>query len=234
MRYDGSAELRPMATIADVFRAVSTGVTELGVVPFESTLGGPVAATGEMLANPGGVAISGEIDLPTDHCLVSGRGVGASEVRVVYSHPQALAECRVYLDRNLPQAAQTPSSSTAAALDDMERSREPAAAICSQRAAEGRAEIIAYRIQDRADNVTRFIVLAPSGRNRRNRGEAMRELSKEQVQTLADTLGIPVGPEELDEVAARFNAMLWTMDKIDELEWQGVDPVAWVSSPEDV
>ena len=62
----------------------------------------------------------------------------------------------------------------------------------------------------------------------------MRELTKEQIQTLADTLGVPVGPEELDEVAARFNALLWTMDKIDELEWQGVDPVTWVSRPEDV
>lgn len=62
----------------------------------------------------------------------------------------------------------------------------------------------------------------------------MRELSKEQIQTLADTLGVPVGPEELDEVAARFNALLWTMDKIDSLEWQGVDPVTWVSRPEDV
>ena len=62
----------------------------------------------------------------------------------------------------------------------------------------------------------------------------MRELTKEQIQTLADTLGVPVGPEELDEVAARFNGLLWTMDKIDNLEWQGVDPVTWVSRPEDV
>ena len=62
----------------------------------------------------------------------------------------------------------------------------------------------------------------------------MRELTKEQIQTLADTLGVPVGPEELDEVAARFNALLWTMDKIDSLEWRDVDPVTWVSRPEDV
>ncbi len=62
----------------------------------------------------------------------------------------------------------------------------------------------------------------------------MKELTKQQIQTLADTLGVPVGPEELDEVAARFNALLWTMDKIDSLEWQGVDPVTWVSRPEDV
>ncbi len=62
----------------------------------------------------------------------------------------------------------------------------------------------------------------------------MKELTKQQVQTLADTLGVPVGSEELDEVAARFNALLWTMDKIENLEWRDVDPVTWVSRPEDV
>ena len=62
----------------------------------------------------------------------------------------------------------------------------------------------------------------------------MKELSAQDIQTIADILGVPVGPEELDEVAARFNGLLWTMDKIDNLEWQGVDPVTWVSRPEDV
>ena len=165
------------------------------------------------------------------------------DVRVVYSHPQALVECRDYLARNLPQAEQRPSASTAAALDDMERSEQPAAAICSKRAAEGRAEIIDFRIQDRPDNSTRFIVLVPlasspsMGEDWRALSlpnERMKELTKQQVQTLADTLGVPVGPEELDEVAARFNALLWTMDKIDNLEWRDVDPVTWVSRSEDV
>ena len=62
----------------------------------------------------------------------------------------------------------------------------------------------------------------------------MKELSKEQIQAMADVLGVPVGPEEIDEVTARFNGMLWTMREIDHLDWQHVDPVTWVSSPEDV
>ena len=162
-RYDGNAELLPLTTIAEVFEAVSSGLAERGVVPFESTLGGPVAATAELLAQQTGAVTRDEIDLPTDHCLATRSGVSESEVRVVFSHPQALVECRGYLERCLPQARQSASASTAAALDDMERCTEPAAAICSQRAAEGRAEIIASRIQDRADNTTRFIVLAQSG-----------------------------------------------------------------------
>ena len=162
IRHDASAELLPMSTIAEVFEAVASGRAECGVVPFESTLGGPVPATAELLAERTGVEVCGEIDLPTDHCLVSRSGVTASDVRVVFSHPQALVECRDYLARNLPQAEQRASASTAAALDDMERSEEPAAAICSRRAAEGRAEIIDHRIQDRPDNNTRFIVLVPS------------------------------------------------------------------------
>ena len=161
IRHDAGAELLPLATIAEVFEAVSSGRAERGVVPFESTLGGPVAATAELLAGRTGTVVRGEIDLPTDHCLVSRSGVSALDVRVVFSHPQALVECRGYLARNLPQAEQRASASTAAALDDMERCEEPAAAICSQRAAEGRAEIIDYRIQDRPDNMTRFVVLVP-------------------------------------------------------------------------
>ena len=161
LRHDDGAELLPLATIADVFEAVSSGRAERGVVPFESTLGGPVPATAELLAGRTGTEVLGEIDLPTDHCLASRSGVGASDVRVVFSHPQALVECRDYLARNLPRAEQRASASTAAALDDMERCAEPAAAICSRRAAEGRAVIIDCRIQDRADNTTRFIVIAP-------------------------------------------------------------------------
>ncbi len=231
MRHDGSAELLPLASIAEVFEAVSSGRADQGVAPFESTLGGPVAATAELLVHRPGVVVRGRLDLPTDHCLVSRKGVSASDVSVVYSHPQALAECRAYLERCLPQAEQAASASTAAALDDMERCGEPSAAICSQRAAEGRAEIIAYRIQDRPDNITRFIVLAPF---RAQTGGTMKELSAKDIQIIADILGVPVGPEELDEVLARFNGLLWTMDKIDSLEWQGVDPVTWVSRPEDV
>ena len=165
MRHDAGAAMLPLASIAEVFEAVSSGLADQGVVPFESTLGGPVAATAELLVRLTGAVVRGETDLPTDHCLVSRKGVSASEVTVVYSHPQALVECRGYLERRLPQAERVASSSTAAALDDMKRCEVPAAAICSRRAAEGRAEIIACRIQDRPDNTTRFIVLAPSGRN---------------------------------------------------------------------
>ena len=97
MRHDGDAELLPLATIAEVFEAVSSGRAERGVVPFESTLGGPVPATAELLDSRTESEVCGEIDLPTDHCLVSRSGVSASEVRVVFSHPQALVECRGYL-----------------------------------------------------------------------------------------------------------------------------------------
>lgn len=164
--YDDNAELLPLTTIAEVFEAVSSSLAEWGVVPLESTLGGPVAATAELLARQTGATIHDRIDLPTDHCLATRGGVSASEVRVVFSHPQALVECRGYLERRLPQARQSASASTAAALDDMERCAEPAGAICSQRASEGRAEIIARCIQDRPDNTTRFIVLTRSGATR--------------------------------------------------------------------
>ena len=76
MRHDGSAELLPLASIAEVFDAVSSGRADQGVVPFESTLGGPVAATAELLVRRTGVVVRGQLDLPTDHCLVSRKCVG--------------------------------------------------------------------------------------------------------------------------------------------------------------
>lgn len=62
----------------------------------------------------------------------------------------------------------------------------------------------------------------------------MADLSQEQVQTLANILGIPVGPEEVEELTARFNAMLWTMKELDQFGWEEVDPLNWGYPGEEV
>jgi len=93
-------------------------------------------------------------------------------VQVIYSHPQALGQCRKFLERCFPQAQQMASLSTVAAVLDMKASAVPAAAIAPRRAAELHgAAIIAQSIQDYPNNVTRFVVLArtdhePTGRDK--------------------------------------------------------------------
>ncbi len=160
LQYDEEADLQPFPTIGAVGLAVSSRVTEQGVVPIENSLEGSVTFTLDLLIRQSGLSIHSEIVLPIEHYLIANPGTRAPDIQVVYSHPQALAQCRDYLERCFPQAEQTASLSTAAAVIDMQQSDVPAAAISSSRAAQLHdIEIIGQKIQDNPNNVTRFAVL---------------------------------------------------------------------------
>ena len=108
-----------------------------------------------------GVSVCDELVLPIVHNLIGKPGTAIGDVCVVYSHPQALGQCRTYLERALPRAEPRASLSTAAAVLEMERSPAVAAAISTRRAADlYGAELLAEEIQDNANNATRFLVLA--------------------------------------------------------------------------
>tara|TARA_B100001013_G_scaffold333440_1_gene250392 strand:+ start:39 stop:608 length:570 start_codon:yes stop_codon:yes gene_type:complete len=84
-----------------------------------------------------------------------------TNIEIVFSHPQALAQCKLYLEKHFPTTQQVASLSTAAAVQDMYDSSVVSAAIGTHRAAElHHAEIIAENIQDNSNNATRFVVLA--------------------------------------------------------------------------
>ena len=163
LQYDRGADLQPFPTISAIGLAVSSGVTEQGVVPIENSLEGSVTFTLDLLISQTGLSICNEIVLPIEHYLMANPGTRAPDVQVIYSHPQALAQCRNFLERCFPQATQTASLSTAAAVVDMQNSAVPAAAISPRRGAElHEVEIIGQRIQDNPNNVTRFAVLDKS------------------------------------------------------------------------
>lgn len=170
--HDGQADLQPFPTIAAVALAVSSGVTDQGVVPIENSLEGSVTYTLDLLISQPDLSIYKEIVLPIDHYLMVKPGTRAPDIQVIYSHPQALAQCRNFLERCFPQAQQTASLSTVAAVSDMNTSSLPAAAIAPFRAAELHGvEIIESNIQDSVSNVTRFVVLAlgdhpPTGKDK--------------------------------------------------------------------
>jgi chorismate mutase/prephenate dehydratase len=114
--------------------------------------------------------IVGEILLDVAHCLVAPTE-SLSDVARVYSHPQALAQCRGWLARNVPSAQLVVSPSTAAAAREA-RDDGAGGAVASRLAAElSGLNVLAERIQDRPINVTRFVLLgqrpaAPSGRDK--------------------------------------------------------------------
>jgi prephenate dehydratase len=181
LKHDAQADLQAFPTIAGVGLAVSSGITEEGVVPIENSLEGSVTYTLDVLISQADLYIFKEIVLPIEHYLMAKSGTRAPDIRVIYSHPQALAQCRNFLERCFPQAQQTASLSTVSAVTDMKASSIPAAAIAPRRAAALHdVEIIGQNIQDNPVNVTRFVVLArqdhpPTGRDKTSICFAFRE-----------------------------------------------------------
>lgn len=158
--YDADARHIPYSSIPAVLQATEAGEVQEAVVPIENSLEGPVTTTTDLLIHHSPLVIKRELVVPVHHCLVIRSGTRAADAVVVYSHPQALAQCRSYLRRHMPAAEPLASLSTASSVADMLASRVPAAAISSRTAAEERGAVVAEaNIEDRPNNRTRFLVL---------------------------------------------------------------------------
>jgi prephenate dehydratase len=100
MQYFQNSNVVPMKSLREVFDALRKGEVDLGVVPIENSIEGSVNETYDLLLNSDAL-VSGEIYQRVRHCLIINKGE-SSNIRSVYSHPQALAQCRRYLqERNL-------------------------------------------------------------------------------------------------------------------------------------
>lgn len=189
------ARYRECATIEAVFEAVQSKDATYGVVPFENSTEGAVSTTSDALLE-GDLLIRQEYVLPVSHCLLS-RATSLASIATVYSHPQALAQCRNWVAKHLPRAQVVQTSSTAAAAREAQTD-ERAAAIGADIAAELHGvPILRRRIQDRSENATRFVVLAhedapPSGRDRTTLafGVAHRKGALRRVLTDFETAGV--------------------------------------------
>lgn len=146
---------------AAVCRAVEQGEAAMGVLPIENAVTGLVEPAALALLRST-VAVMGEHILPIDHCLVGATSTQRLEdIITVASHPQALMQCRRFIETRCPNAVQTPVSSTAEALEAVLADPAPGrAAIASLAEAERRgAPILARHIADNPDNYTRFLVI---------------------------------------------------------------------------
>jgi chorismate mutase / prephenate dehydratase len=149
---------RECATIDAVFDAVESHDAIYGVVPFENSTEGAVSMTSDALLE-GSLVIRQEHVLPIAHCLLS-HASSLAEIAAVYSHPQALGQCRAWIAKHLPRAQVIQTTSTAAAAREA-REQADAAAIGADIAAEiYDVPVLRRKIQDRRENATRFVVLA--------------------------------------------------------------------------
>jgi len=160
--YDG-IELVPLPTIPAVARAVQAARVDAGVVPIENSLQGTVTDTVDELIHDAGLAICAEVVLSIEHCLMAAPGVQKPAIRVIYSHPQSLGQCRRYLETHFP-AARTEAALSNAAAVEIAMTTPEAAAIGPARAADiYGARILERGIEDARVNKTRFIALAAEG-----------------------------------------------------------------------
>ena len=168
LRYDATGEHVGFPTHRAIIEAVGAGVIDEGVVAVENSLEGPVADTLDALIHFDNVYVRGELVLPIDHNVIAAPGTRLEDITVVLSHPQALGQCRQYLERNLPNARIEAALSTAASVATAVKT-PGFAGIGTKRAAELQGgTILAAGVQDVANNKTRFLIVgredhAPTG-----------------------------------------------------------------------
>ena len=144
----------------EVFAAVSEGRVARGILPMENSIGGSIHRNYDLLVEHE-LPIVGEVELSVDHCLLGRPGTRLEDVKVVYSHPQALAQCERYLERMSGVEIVAVYDTAGGAKMVAEGSRPDAAAVASRRAADVFGlVIIEEQIQDYAANITRFVVIA--------------------------------------------------------------------------
>jgi len=155
----GDVETVPCPDFDSVFRAVIDGRADRAVVPVENSLEGSVTAVNDLLLEHDLIVV-GETMVKVVHCLIGHPGATVQDIRRVYSHPQALGQCRAFLAKH-PQWERVPSFDTAGSVRMVrDNGRREEAAIASRRAAQVYGmEVLLEGIQDSDDNRTRFFVL---------------------------------------------------------------------------
>ena len=152
-----SGTFTPQRSIRDVFSEVEKGAYHYGVVPVENCIEGAVNYTLDLFFESE-LKICAEIYYAISHDLLSIEP-DLGDIRRIYSHPHAFAQCRKWLEKHLPRAALVECSSTAEAARKAS-GENGAAAIASREAAQSyKLEVLAPRIEDTSRNVTRFLVI---------------------------------------------------------------------------
>ena len=165
--FGSSVRMVPENTIQDVFEAVEREESNYGVAPVENSTEGPVNLTLDMFIKSE-VKICAEIMTKISHDLLSLSG-DAWDMKKIYSHPQALSQCRDWLRKNFPHVPLEEAGSTAKAAHLAVEDPKAAAIASSLAASLYGLKVVASQIEDHLNNATRFLVLGRQGAERTGR-----------------------------------------------------------------
>jgi len=155
-RFGSSLRYASQKTITDVFSEVSKNRADYGVVPIENSTEGVVTHTLDMFVDSD-LKIVSQIVLPVQHCLVS--KARHAQIKKLFAHPQALGQCRGWVQGHLPRVEIIETSSNARSAELASKEKDSAAIAGVLAAEKYGVEVLEYDIQDNAANATRFLVL---------------------------------------------------------------------------
>jgi chorismate mutase/prephenate dehydratase len=152
-------QVKPCKDFREVFESVCAQETQFGVVPVENSLEGSITQNYDLFLKYD-LRVCGEVIVKIEHCLIANTGAALEDIKVVYSHPQALAQCQTFLEEF--ERELIPTYDTAGSVKMLkEKGLKNAAAIASERAASiYDMQILAKDIADNPENYTRFFVLS--------------------------------------------------------------------------
>lgn len=159
--FDNKVEPIPHRDFDSVFDSVTNGKADRGVLPIENSLAGSIHRNYDLLLRHN-LSIVGEIQIPIAHQLIALPGVKLEDVKRVYSHPQALAQCEQSITKLLPHVERVTTYDTAGSVKMIkEKEITDGAGLASERAASIYGmNIIQADMQDDKENYTRFVVVS--------------------------------------------------------------------------
>jgi len=189
-----NAKHLPVSTINEAIDAVITGKAARAIVPVENSIEGGVSATLDALANTENIRIYGEYLVPITFNLVARPGTKLENVKVVSTHPTAYAQCRGWLQENLPTHSHLPATSTAAAaLDLLSENPSADAAVAAKSITDHyKLTVLAKNIGDNKNAQTRFIEIGlsnkPTKRSGKDKTSVIVELPEDRPGALLEML----------------------------------------------
>jgi len=208
--------LRPCETFDDMFEAVRSADADCCVAPIENSLAGSIHRNYDLLIESG-LNIFGETNIRIVHNVIAATAVTLPNVRRIYSHPVALAQCLRFFRAN-PQIEAIPTQDTAGAVREvLGRQHSDEAAIASAQAAEiYGGTILANAVEDHQKNFTRFLLLAPQAR-----GSDVRPIEPARRWKTSLMLRLPDKPGALFRALGAFAIVDIDLSKIESRPIEG-------------